>query len=41
MDFNFSDIIFLVMVLWMAIVIINKGDGGGGRRARVPAQCAA
>ncbi len=34
MDFNASDILFLVVVLWLAIEILNNGDGGGGRRAR-------
>lgn len=36
MDFNLSDILFLVICLWIAIVLINN-DKGGGRRARVPA----
>jgi hypothetical protein len=41
MDFNASDILFLVVVLSLAIAILNNGDwgGGGGRRARVPAEC--
>ncbi len=34
MDFNVSDILFLVVVLWLAIEILNNGDWGGGRRAR-------
>lgn len=37
MDFNVSDILFLVTVLAIAIVILNNDDWGGGRRARVPA----
>ena len=47
MDFNVSDIVFLVVVLWIAIEIINNGDWGSGRRVRndehaaVPAACAA
>jgi hypothetical protein len=35
MDFDLSDLLFVFMVLWLAITIINS-DGGGGRRARVP-----
>ena len=47
MDFNFSDILFLVLVLWMAIEIMNNGNWGGGRRIRqddrelAPVGCAA
>lgn len=47
MDFNVSDILFLVVVLWIAIEILNDGDWGGGRRIRnddrvaVPAACGA
>jgi hypothetical protein len=36
MDFNGSDILFLVLVLSLVIMILNNGDWGGGRRARVP-----
>ena len=36
MDFDISDLLFVVVVLWLAIAIINN-NGGGGRRARVPA----
>ena len=36
MDFDISDLLFVVVVLWLAITIINS-DGGGGRRARMPA----
>ena len=35
MDFDPSDILFLVIVLWMAITIMNN-NGGGGHRCRVP-----
>ena len=38
MDFDISDLLFVVVVLWLAIAIINN-NGGGGRRARVPAAC--
>jgi hypothetical protein len=34
MSFNISDILFLVVVLWIAIEILNNGDWGGGRRVR-------
>jgi hypothetical protein len=46
MNFNVSDILFIAVVLWLAIEILNKGDWGGGRRLRsddrapVPAGCA-
>ena len=46
MDFNPSDIPFLVVVLAIVIAILNDGDWGGGRRSRVtpdvlvPAGCA-
>jgi hypothetical protein len=36
MDFDISDILFIVVVIWMAIAIINS-NGGGGHRAPVPA----
>lgn len=41
MEFNASDIFFLVAVLSLAILYLNGGDwgGGGGRRARVPSEC--
>lgn len=35
MNFDPSDILFIVIVLLIAIVLIN-GSGGGGRRAPVP-----
>jgi hypothetical protein len=47
MDFDPSDIIFLVVILWIVIEILNNGGWGGGRRSRVdnldrvPAACAA
>jgi len=34
MQFDLSDIVFLVVVLSIAIMLIN--NGGGGFRARVP-----
>ena len=34
MSFDISDILFLVVVLWIAIEILNNGDWGGGRRVR-------
>jgi hypothetical protein len=34
MDSNLSDILFLVVVIWLAIEILNNGDWGGGRRVR-------
>ena len=37
MDFQPSDILFIVIVIWIALEIIN-GDWGGGHRARVPAR---
>jgi hypothetical protein len=40
MDFSASDILFLVVVLLLAITILNGGNWGGGRRARVPNECA-
>jgi hypothetical protein len=36
MDFDISDVLFVVVVLWIAITIINS-SGGGGHRAPVPA----
>ena len=47
MEFNPSDILFLAVVIWMVIEILNNSDWGGGRRIRtderaaVPAACAA
>jgi hypothetical protein len=31
-----SDVLFIAIVIWLAIEIIN-GDWGGGKRSRVPA----
>jgi hypothetical protein len=36
MDLQPSDVMFIAFVIWLAIQIIG-GNGGGGRRARVPA----
>jgi hypothetical protein len=36
MDFDLSDIVFIAVVLWIAVTILN-GNGGGGHRSRVPA----
>ena len=36
MNLDPSDVLFIALVLWIAIVIINN-SGGGGHRARVPA----
>jgi len=33
-----SDVLFIVIVIWLAIQITDGGSGGGRRRARVPAQ---
>lgn len=47
MELNPSDILFLVVVIWMVIEILNDSGWGGGRRIRtheraaVPAACAA
>jgi hypothetical protein len=35
MDISPSDLLFLVMVIWLAIQLID-GDWGGGLRSRVP-----
>jgi hypothetical protein len=32
-----SDFIFIAVVIWLALEIIN-GDSGGGKRSRVPAK---
>ena len=31
-----SDALFIAIVLWIILEIINNGDWGGGHRARVP-----
>jgi len=33
--FTPSDLLFLIIVLWIAIMIINGGDDGG-HRAKIP-----
>lgn len=35
-QFDLSDIVFLVVVLSIAVLLINSSGGGGGHRARVP-----
>jgi hypothetical protein len=35
MNFEPSDLLFILIVLWIAVELIN-GSGGGGRRSRVP-----
>jgi hypothetical protein len=35
-QFDLSDIVFLVVVLSIAVLLINGSGGGGGHRARVP-----
>ncbi len=35
MEFDASDLLFIALVLWIAITIINN-NGGGGHRTRVP-----
>jgi hypothetical protein len=35
MDFDISDILFLVAFLSIVIMILNNDDWGGGRRSRV------
>jgi len=37
MNFDISDIVFLVVVLSIAILVIN-GNGGGGHRAMIKIQ---
>ncbi len=37
MDLQPSDILFIAIVIWIAILLIN-GDPGGGHRSRVPAR---
>jgi hypothetical protein len=36
MQFDLSDIVFLVVVLSIAVLLLNSSGGGGGHRARVP-----
>lgn len=35
-QFDLSDIVFLVVVLSIAVLLINSSGGGGGHRSRVP-----
>jgi hypothetical protein len=35
-QFDLSDIVFLVVVLSIAVLLINSSGGGGGHRANVP-----
>jgi hypothetical protein len=35
-QFDLSDIIFLVVVLSIAVLLINSSGGGGGHRIQVP-----
>jgi hypothetical protein len=35
-QFDLSDIVFLVVVLSIAVLLINSSGGGGGHRAPVP-----
>jgi hypothetical protein len=36
MQFDLSDIVFLVVVLSIAVLLINSNGGGGGHRAQLP-----
>jgi len=36
MQFDLSDIVFLVVVLSIAVLLINSNGGGGGPRAQLP-----
>jgi len=33
-----SDVLFLLIVIWLAIQITDGGSGGGRRRSRAPVQ---
>jgi hypothetical protein len=35
-QFDVSDIVFLVVVLSIAVLLINNNSGGGGHRIHVP-----
>jgi hypothetical protein len=35
-QFDLSDIVFLVVVLSIAVLLINSNGGGGGHRAQLP-----
>ena len=32
-----GDVLFIVLVLWIAILLLNDGNWGGGRRVRIMA----
>ena len=36
MNFDPTDILFIAVVLWLAIQILNHDDWGSGKRADVP-----
>jgi hypothetical protein len=36
MQFDLSDIVFLVVILSIAVLLINSSGGGGGHRAQIP-----
>jgi hypothetical protein len=36
MQFDLSDIVFLVVILSIAVLLINSNGGGGGHRAQIP-----
>ena len=40
LQFDLSDIIFLLVVLSIAVLLINGSGGGGGHRARLPVPAA-
>jgi len=37
MQFDLSDIVFILVVLSIAVLLIDSSGGGGGHRARIPA----
>jgi hypothetical protein len=37
MQFDLSDIVFILVVLSIAVMLLNSSGGGGGHRARIPA----
>jgi hypothetical protein len=37
MQFDLSDIVFILVVLSIAVMLIDSSGGGGGHRARIPA----
>lgn len=36
MDIQPGDIIFIAIILWIVLEIINDDDSGGGHRSRIP-----